>query len=135
MRKLLLALAAFTPAGPLYGVQNSNDTGSDAVRGVGPGGTPNSSNPTPLPDPNGFSGKAGGFPLYKDRVLVETQPPLLNETMRAIPPRNAFIMDSLLQEVTRSGTAAKAQAQLKRPDIYGKTGTTNDSLDAWFATL
>ncbi|MGS0757744.1 penicillin-binding protein, partial [Roseateles sp. GG27B] len=47
--------------------------------------------------------------------------------------RNAFLMTSLLQEVTRSGTAAKAQAQLKRPDIYGKTGTTNDSMDAWFA--
>ena len=53
--------------------------------------------------------------------------------MRAIDARNAFVMTSLLQEVTRSGTAAKAQAALKRPDIYGKTGTTNDSLDAWFA--
>jgi penicillin-binding protein 1A len=35
--------------------------------------------------------------------------------------------------VTRSGTAARAQALLKRSDIYGKTGTTNDSMDAWFA--
>jgi len=61
---------AFTPAGPLYGVQNSNDTGSDALRGVGPGGVPNSNNPTPLPDPNGFTGKAGGMPLYKDGMLV-----------------------------------------------------------------
>lgn len=52
---------------------------------------------------------------------------------RVIDARNAFMMTSLLQEVTRSGTAAKAQAQLKRPDIYGKTGTTNDSMDAWFA--
>jgi penicillin-binding protein 1A len=43
------------------------------------------------------------------------------------------MMSSLLQEVTRSGTAAKAQATLKRPDVYGKTGTTNDSMDAWFA--
>jgi penicillin-binding protein 1A len=42
-------------------------------------------------------------------------------------------MTSLLQEVTRSGTAARAQATLKRPDISGKTGTTNDSMDAWFA--
>ena len=42
-------------------------------------------------------------------------------------------MDSLLQEVARSGTAARAQATLKRPDLYGKTGTTNDSWDAWFA--
>ena len=70
---------------------------------------------------------------HKDKVLVEAQPPLLKETMRAIPQRNAYIMDSLLQEVTRSGTAAKAQRTLKRTDIYGKTGTTNDSLDAWFA--
>jgi penicillin-binding protein 1A len=53
--------------------------------------------------------------------------------MRAIDARNAFVMSSLLQEVTRSGTAAKAQATLKRPDLYGKTGTTNDSMDAWFA--
>ena len=70
---------------------------------------------------------------HKDKVLVEVQPPLLNESVRAIPQRNAFIMDSLLQSVASGGTAAKAQAMLKRPDIYGKTGTTNDSLDAWFA--
>jgi uncharacterized protein GlcG (DUF336 family) len=60
----------FTPAGPLFGVQNSNDTGGDILRGVGPGGVPNSNNPTPLPDPNGFTGKSGGFPLYKDGMLV-----------------------------------------------------------------
>ena len=67
------------------------------------------------------------------RTLVETPAPVLNESMRAIEPRNAFMMSSLLQEVTRSGTAARAQATLKRPDLYGKTGTTNDSMDAWFA--
>lgn len=67
------------------------------------------------------------------RVLYEAPRPLVNEANRAIEPRNAFVMTSLLQEVTRSGTAAKAQALLKRPDIYGKTGTTNDSMDAWFA--
>jgi len=42
-------------------------------------------------------------------------------------------MSQLLQEVTRSGTAARAQATLKRRDLYGKTGTTNDSMDTWFA--
>ena len=68
----------------------------------------------------------------KGKVLVEATPPVLNESMRGIDPRNAFIMSSLLQEVARSGTAAKAQAMLKRPDIYGKTGTTNDSIDTWF---
>lgn len=65
-------------------------------------------------------------------ILLDTKAPVLNESARAIDARNAFIMDSLLQEVTRSGTAARAQATLKRPDLFGKTGTTNDSLDAWF---
>jgi penicillin-binding protein 1A len=68
----------------------------------------------------------------KGKPLVESQPPLPNEAVRAIDARNAFIMDRLLQEVARSGTAAKAQRDLKRPDLYGKTGTTNDSIDTWF---
>ena len=69
----------------------------------------------------------------KGKVLVETKEPAVDEAARAIDPRNAFVMTSLLQEVARSGTAARAQATLKRPDLYGKTGTTNDSHDAWFA--
>ena len=70
---------------------------------------------------------------HKGRVISEITPPALNEQPRAIDARNAFVMSSLLQEVTRTGTAARAQATLKRPDLYGKTGTTNDSVDAWFA--
>lgn len=67
-------------------------------------------------------------------VVFEAPPPVaLEETQRAIPARNAFMVSTLLQEVTRSGTAARAQAILKRPDLYGKTGTTNDVVDAWFA--
>ena len=69
----------------------------------------------------------------KGKTLVEIKPPVLNASTQAIDARNAFIMSRLLQEVTRSGTAARAQATLKRPDLYGKTGTTNDSMDAWFA--
>ena len=68
----------------------------------------------------------------RGKVLLEVTPPALQEATRGIDARNAFIMNSLLQEVARSGTAAKAQATLKRPDIYGKTGTTNDSIDTWF---
>jgi penicillin-binding protein 1A len=68
----------------------------------------------------------------KGKALVESQPPLLNESMRAIDARNAFVMDRLLQEVARVGTAARTQRDLKRPDLYGKTGTTNDSIDTWF---
>ncbi len=70
---------------------------------------------------------------HKGRVLSEFTPPALQDLPRAIDARNAFVMDSLLNEVTRTGTAARAQATLKRPDLYGKTGTTNDSVDAWFA--
>ncbi len=68
----------------------------------------------------------------RGKVLLEVTPPALQEATRGIDARNAFIMNSLLQEVARSGTAAKAQATLKRPDLYGKTGTTNDSIDTWF---
>lgn len=70
---------------------------------------------------------------HRGKTITEITPPVLAEEQRAIPERNAFVMDSLLQEVARSGTAARAQATLKRPDLYGKTGTTNDSMDAWFA--
>ncbi|WNO05491.1 penicillin-binding protein 1A [Rhodoferax mekongensis] len=66
-------------------------------------------------------------------VVFEAKPQVLDETVRAVPQRNTFMVSSLLQEVTRTGTAAKAQATLKRPDLYGKTGTTNDVVDAWFA--
>ncbi|MEY4075799.1 MAG: Penicillin-binding protein [Pseudomonadota bacterium] len=70
---------------------------------------------------------------HKGKILVDSPPQMVDEANRAITPRNAFVMTSLLQEVTRSGTAAKARVALKRDDIYGKTGTTNDSMDAWFA--
>ena len=69
----------------------------------------------------------------KGKVLVETNPTPLEASTRVIPARNAFIMNSLLQEVARSGTAAKAQQQLGRTDLFGKTGTTNDAIDTWFA--
>lgn len=55
-----------------------------------------------------------------------------NEEARVIDPRNAFLMDSMLRDVTIYGTAAKASAILKRHDLAGKTGTTNEYLDAWF---
>jgi penicillin-binding protein 1A len=69
----------------------------------------------------------------KGKVLIESKPVMLDESMRTLAARNAFVMSTLLQEITRSGTAANAQRVLKRPDVYGKTGTTNDSMDTWFA--
>jgi penicillin-binding protein 1A len=70
---------------------------------------------------------------HKGRILSEYVPKPLEQQQRAIEPRNAFVMNSMLQTVAKSGTAARAQATLKRPDLYGKTGTTNDAVDAWFA--
>jgi penicillin-binding protein 1A len=69
----------------------------------------------------------------KGKVLNEAVAPVLNESMRALDARNAFVMDTLLQSVALRGTAAAARRALNRPDVYGKTGTTNDSIDTWFA--
>ena len=69
------------------------------------------------------------------KVLSEVKPPVFDESNRAIPERNAYLMDSLLQSVMKGGTGAKAYQALKRDDIYGKTGTTNDSVDTWFAAF
>ena len=68
------------------------------------------------------------------KTLMQAQPVAAGvDAVRVLNERNAFVMDNLLKEVARSGTAARASAALKRTDIGGKTGTTNDSHDAWFA--
>lgn len=67
------------------------------------------------------------------KVIAQANPDKAqDEANRVIDERNAFLMDSMLKDVVRFGTATKALV-LKRPDIAGKTGTTNDSIDAWFA--
>lgn len=68
------------------------------------------------------------------KVLSEARPERAGvDGNRVIDERNAWLMDSMLKDVVRYGTAAKAGQVLKRPDLSGKTGTTNDSIDAWFA--
>jgi penicillin-binding protein 1A len=70
----------------------------------------------------------------KNNVLAQAAPVPAGEesSVRAIDPRNAFLMDSMLRDVTIFGTAAKASVALKRRDLAGKTGTTNEYVDAWF---
>ncbi|MDR3299189.1 MAG: penicillin-binding protein 1A [Candidatus Accumulibacter sp.] len=69
----------------------------------------------------------------KDQVVAEAQPVKAgDESLLAIDPRNAYLMDSMLRDVTLYGTAARASAILKRRDLAGKTGTTNEQVDAWF---
>ena len=67
-----------------------------------------------------------------DAPLSEAKPTLARkDAERAIDPRNAFIMTTLLHDVITSGTAVRA-LELKRKDLAGKTGTTNENVDAWF---
>jgi len=70
----------------------------------------------------------------KGAVLSETRPVAAQQDgNRVLNERNVFIMDSMLHEVTRSGTGAAATQRLGRADIAGKTGTTSDAMDGWFA--
>lgn len=69
-----------------------------------------------------------GKPIFESKVASTP-----TEDARVIDPRNAFVMDSMLREVTRSGTGAIASQRLSRHDLAGKTGTTSDAVDGWFA--
>lgn len=101
-------------------------------------------NVTPMQMLGAYSAFAnGGFriaPYFIDRVeddkgglLFSSQPAIAGENAeRIIDARNAFIMSSLMRDVVRSGTATRA-LRLKRGDLAGKTGTTNEFVDAWFA--
>lgn len=62
-------------------------------------------------------------------ILWKADPP---KPRPAVSARNAFMTSQLLAAVAREGTAARASALLGRWDLYGKTGTTNDAVDAWF---
>ena len=84
----------------------------------------------------------GGYriaPYFVERVeddkgnkLMVNQPQIAGESAeRVIDARNAFIMTSLMRDVVRAGTATRAM-RLKRGDLAGKTGTTNEFVDAWF---
>ena len=69
----------------------------------------------------------------RGNILAQAQPPRAgDESLRVIDARNAFVMDSMMHDVVRYGTAARAMS-LGRKDLAGKTGTTNDHVDAWFA--
>ncbi|MBR7801015.1 penicillin-binding protein 1A [Undibacterium fentianense] len=70
----------------------------------------------------------------KGKVIFEAKVPATpTEDMRVLDSRNAFVMDSMMREVVRSGTGAAATQKLGRRDLAGKTGTTSDAVDGWFA--
>jgi penicillin-binding protein 1A len=70
----------------------------------------------------------------RGNVITESKPmTAADEAARVLDPRNAFIIDSMMRDVVRSGTGYMAGQKLGRNDIAGKTGTTNDAMDGWFA--
>ena len=99
---------------------------------------------TPLQLGVGYSIIAnGGYyvePHFIDRIvdsegrLVRKYEPIKagDENLRVIDARHAFIINNILSEVIKTGTGKKARS-IGRPDLAGKTGTTNDAFDAWFA--
>ncbi|MBY0555588.1 MAG: penicillin-binding protein 1A [Burkholderiaceae bacterium] len=67
------------------------------------------------------------------KIISEAKPrTTLPDEARVLDPRNAYVADSLMRQVTRTGTGA-AVAKLGRPDLAGKTGTSSDAVDGWFA--
>ena len=73
------------------------------------------------------SGLASG-PDGAATVADEDEPP---PAERVVDERNTFVMHSMLRDVVERGTGRRARA-LGRPDIAGKTGTTDDATDTWF---
>ncbi len=100
---------------------------------------------TPLQLAGGFSVFANGgyrVPPYlidqvtdsTGKVIMQAKPTIAGDAAaRAIDPRTVYVMNDMLRGVATSGTGARVHRELKRNDIGGKTGTTNDSHDAWFA--
>ncbi|MEQ1525814.1 MAG: penicillin-binding protein 1A [Gallionella sp.] len=98
---------------------------------------------TPMQMLTGYSAFAnGGYkvtPYFIERIedargtiLSKAQPVAAGSgAEQIIDPRNAYTMVSMMQDVVKRGTATRAM-QLGRNDLAGKTGTTNDSIDAWF---
>ncbi|MNM99863.1 Penicillin-binding protein 1A [compost metagenome] len=74
------------------------------------------------------------MPVAVTSAIPEGTPPAETPPTaeRVLDPRTAYIMTSMLQDVIKRGTGRRALA-LKRDDIAGKTGTTNESKDAWFS--
>ncbi|AUL45598.1 penicillin-binding protein [Bordetella trematum] len=144
--KNMVSIRILQAIGPQYGQEYLTRFGFDKARqpavlplALGAGSV------TPLQMAGAYSVFAnGGFrvtPFLIDhvtdssgKVLMQARPVIAgDEAARAIDPRTAWLMDDMLRGVATSGTAARARATLKRNDLAGKTGTTNDSYDAWFS--
>lgn len=80
----------------------------------------------------GIDPETGEVSADFDPKEAVTQLDVVNAPL-VIEPRNAFILNSMMRDVVRRGTARRAGEALGRADLGGKTGTTNNQLDAWFS--
>ncbi len=143
--KNMVSIRILNRIGPRFGQSYLSRFGFEAERNppyltlaLGAGGV------TPMQMATGYAAIAnGGFrvtPYFIDRVIDEsgnllsqTEPARAQrEAPRIIEPQDVFILNSMLQDVIRVGTGRKALS-LGRADLAGKTGTTNNAQDAWFA--
>lgn len=143
--KNMISIRILNRIGAKYGQQYATRFGFDAEKNppyltlaLGAG------NVTPLQMATAYSVFAnGGYKVNpyliskitdsNGKIISTTKPAVAgDEYNRVIDERNAFLIDSMLKDVVKYGTAARAMA-LNRSDLAGKTGTTNDSIDAWFA--
>jgi penicillin-binding protein 1A len=76
---------------------------------------------TPMPPATPDERSWGSLKYLQDKVLAPA----------SISPQNDYLMADMMSDVVKRGTATRA-LQLKRNDLAGKTGTTNDRRDAWF---
>lgn len=74
-----------------------------------------------------------GFETALADPRLDGDNPMLRVASRAIPAQNAYLITDLMRDVVRRGTGVRAYRELKRGDMAGKTGTTNDRRDAWFS--
>lgn len=81
----------------------------------------------------------GGFrtPIHSIRSVIDDRGHILQRTglntQRSIPPETNFLINYALQDVVKNGTARRIQSLGSNLNLAGKTGTTNDYRDAWFA--
>ncbi len=94
-------------------------------------------NPPSVPaDTTTATAPAPGVAAPEQTLVNDTSNPALTQApavaTRVVDGRTTFILNSMLEDVIKKGTGRRAMA-LGRSDLAGKTGTTNDSKDAWFS--
>ncbi len=82
---------------------------------------------------NGTTGMESAETGTADESGTADAVPAENFAERVVNPQNIWIMNELTRDVVRRGTGARAYRELQRDDLSGKTGTTNEQRDAWFA--